>query len=1220
MDKKENEAPDASDERAEDPVAAATLSEAKHEEDGNSGDSSDKTADSKEKDAAAATSPTAANNNSSDKTEGPASSASSSPPPHAAAAPPPPPILPQRSILRNPTHADPHQQQHPGATSAVVTPASSSMAAHKRYYDYPVPVEHHHLQHPQQQFPQYGYGGAYPPHAPYYGVPPGGGAGAAGGGPLPFRPHGYHPAHHPPYPYYLGPHHHPAVAPSSQSQSQSAGDAAQQQQSPRVTMGEGRGPPPPWLGGGAVSPLRPPQPRARYRPPPPRQQQEEEEGAMMFRRPRHLFADDRQHEEQGGEEQGAAATSAAASTAGRKRRAVDQEEQQQQEEEGSPTTATTPSNKRPPPRLSNRSTNTNTTNIAGSSTDDGKRRYDDALLLAEVSKIAEHEAHTHHRRTASASSSAEGASTKEDNVKEEGQDIGNGGIDGVGINQSPVTSDSKNDNNKSDDDSDKKRARDSFADNARAGAMASPIVRSVEPPKEEEEMQEQDRDQQQQQQRGDSPSSTLQRLEQPNLLAAATGSTTRPSPPRHPYGRYMHGGPAPTRPSYGEYGEYYPPASSSYPPRDSYRNQMISDSFASTSSYPPPRGGGGGGQQHPYSPGGPYPAGSHITYRLGGDGGGGRRGTGVPPIPLSSSFDRQDDQWLEHGRGGGSGGPSLLPPEYTPPAPHFSRHAPRRPGKHVEVTPNSLVDSPSASSHRMRSHSRDEDNVATTEEQEDQNDDQQQQDQEKQGESGPQPSAERHARFDETTERDQEDRDRRRAAAAAEAAGSSGGGTTAIPPFPAPRYGPSSHSAGRGHGGSGPKPYLPPPRPSAGSRFPYRDDETAKGGTGIVAATTPRESSKDGQYPLQSRSSPTPPPRESYYDGSSWSPYPLHQHRRIASGGFDSRGVPVLEFPGTGQGSTWGASASWDNDDNDHGNEAPASAGDGNPTAPAAAAPRTPRKGHRKGLPSVSMDYDDSPPGNVIFTPRSSFDPMHEGHRFLPPTPGGYYNDLPDYADFGGDYDYGAGHPQPRHHQPPHMQQRQHRPPPPPPHMMMPRPREAPFHPGSPVALAQRQFSTPSNSGSGKYPPLSAFQGSQPTGGGYYPGGEGYYAGKTVIRRKCPWKNFPELEDFLIENREEYLRHSAMNYTSQQRQYNNRLTERLLELAAQHGYVFDEEDFDFVTVRDRIRCYYKSYVQSKRKKGIKVGYAPERKKAKAGEGKQARTMGGSSEEIVSTEK
>eukprot|EP00428_Durinskia_dybowskii_P045903 CAMPEP_0170340442 /NCGR_PEP_ID=MMETSP0116_2-20130129/71327_1 /TAXON_ID=400756 /ORGANISM="Durinskia baltica, Strain CSIRO CS-38" /LENGTH=245 /DNA_ID=CAMNT_0010593957 /DNA_START=62 /DNA_END=796 /DNA_ORIENTATION=+ len=42
------------------------------------------------------------------------------------------------------------------------------------------------------------------------------------------------------------------------------------------------------------------------------------------------------------------------------------------------------------------------------------------------------------------------------------------------------------------------------------------------------------------------------------------------------------------------------------------------------------------------------------------------------------------------------------------------------------------------------------------------------------------------------------------------------------------------------------------------------------------------------------------------------------------------------------------------------------------------------------------------------------------------------------------------------------------------------------------------------------------------------------------------WKNYPELEAFLIANREEYLRHSALNYTVQQKQYNNRLTEQLL--------------------------------------------------------------------------
>ena len=82
-----------------------------------------------------------------------------------------------------------------------------------------------------------------------------------------------------------------------------------------------------------------------------------------------------------------------------------------------------------------------------------------------------------------------------------------------------------------------------------------------------------------------------------------------------------------------------------------------------------------------------------------------------------------------------------------------------------------------------------------------------------------------------------------------------------------------------------------------------------------------------------------------------------------------------------------------------------------------------------------------------------------------------------------------------------------------------------------------------------------------------------------------------ELEAFLIANREEYLRHSALNYTVQQKQYNNRLTERLLELAAEHGYVFDEDEFSFVTVRDRIRCYFKSYVQSAKKRGVIIGYA-----------------------------
>ena len=59
----------------------------------------------------------------------------------------------------------------------------------------------------------------------------------------------------------------------------------------------------------------------------------------------------------------------------------------------------------------------------------------------------------------------------------------------------------------------------------------------------------------------------------------------------------------------------------------------------------------------------------------------------------------------------------------------------------------------------------------------------------------------------------------------------------------------------------------------------------------------------------------------------------------------------------------------------------------------------------------------------------------------------------------------------------------------------------------------------------------------------------------------------------------------------QQKQYNNKLTERMVQLAAENGYAFDDSDFSFVTVRDRIRCYYKSYVQSMKKRGVVIGYA-----------------------------
>jgi hypothetical protein len=88
---------------------------------------------------------------------------------------------------------------------------------------------------------------------------------------------------------------------------------------------------------------------------------------------------------------------------------------------------------------------------------------------------------------------------------------------------------------------------------------------------------------------------------------------------------------------------------------------------------------------------------------------------------------------------------------------------------------------------------------------------------------------------------------------------------------------------------------------------------------------------------------------------------------------------------------------------------------------------------------------------------------------------------------------------------------------------------------------------------------------------------------KGVLRKKYAWREFPELEGYLIENRDQYLSFSSqLNYTAEQKRYNNRLTQGLLDLAAESGYKF--EGFTFAMIRDRIRCYYKSYVQAVKKK------------------------------------
>lgn len=88
---------------------------------------------------------------------------------------------------------------------------------------------------------------------------------------------------------------------------------------------------------------------------------------------------------------------------------------------------------------------------------------------------------------------------------------------------------------------------------------------------------------------------------------------------------------------------------------------------------------------------------------------------------------------------------------------------------------------------------------------------------------------------------------------------------------------------------------------------------------------------------------------------------------------------------------------------------------------------------------------------------------------------------------------------------------------------------------------------------------------------------------KATLRKKFSWKSYPELEAYLVENREQYMQYSSqLNYTAEQKRYNNTLTQGLLELASQEGYRF--EGFTFAAIRDRIRCYYKSFVQASKKR------------------------------------
>ena len=99
----------------------------------------------------------------------------------------------------------------------------------------------------------------------------------------------------------------------------------------------------------------------------------------------------------------------------------------------------------------------------------------------------------------------------------------------------------------------------------------------------------------------------------------------------------------------------------------------------------------------------------------------------------------------------------------------------------------------------------------------------------------------------------------------------------------------------------------------------------------------------------------------------------------------------------------------------------------------------------------------------------------------------------------------------------------------------------------------------------------------------------------VILTKPCgpffPWlfiMRLIELKRFLMEHREEFLTYSSnQNYTTEQRDYNNRLTTRFLchaKTTTPDYYDVVWKRMAFTEVRNKIRSYYKSYVQSKKRK------------------------------------
>lgn len=87
----------------------------------------------------------------------------------------------------------------------------------------------------------------------------------------------------------------------------------------------------------------------------------------------------------------------------------------------------------------------------------------------------------------------------------------------------------------------------------------------------------------------------------------------------------------------------------------------------------------------------------------------------------------------------------------------------------------------------------------------------------------------------------------------------------------------------------------------------------------------------------------------------------------------------------------------------------------------------------------------------------------------------------------------------------------------------------------------------------------------------------------TKLRQGFQWSQFPPLEKFLRDHMEEYYELSIEKCQSVlQQEFNNRLVKKVLEIASRNGWKF--EDFAYKTIRDRVRCYFKTHMQNAKKR------------------------------------